>query len=83
MLGASRQLRSNLALSGFVGVDWRDYSFDGREDREASAGLALRWQWLRNLGVDFGYSHNRRDSDVATQTYRENRVSLTLTYTRD
>jgi hypothetical protein len=82
VLGASRQLRSNLALSGFVGVDWRNYRFDGREDRESSAGLALRWQWLRNLGLDVGYSHNRRDSDVATQVFRENRVSLTLTYTR-
>jgi hypothetical protein len=72
-LGLSRPLRETLSLNLYASIDRREYLLDARKDQDSLVGLALRWQWLRNLEVEFGASRARRSSDLASQAFEENR----------
>lgn len=82
-LGLSRPLRETLSLNLYASIDRREYQLDAREDQDSLVGLALRWQWLRNLEVEFGASRARRSSDLASQAFEENRYFLGILYRRD
>lgn len=82
-LGLSRPLRETLSLNFYASLDRREYTLEAREDRDSLYGLALRWQWLRNLELELGVSRASRRSDLTSQEFDENRYFLGLIYRRD
>lgn len=82
-LGLSRPLRDTLSLNFYASTDRREYTLAAREDRDSLYGIALRWAWLRNLELEFGASRAQRRSDLAAESFDENRFFLGLRYRRD
>jgi hypothetical protein len=81
-LALSRALRSNLELSGFAGIDRRDYTAINRDDRETTLGLRLDWRVATNLELEFGIVRDRRESSAVGEDYRDNRVFVGIVYSR-
>jgi hypothetical protein len=79
----SRPLRETLSLNVYASTDRREYTLAAREDRDSLYGIALRWAWLRNLELELGASRAQRRSDLAPESFDENRFFLGVTYRRD
>ncbi len=82
-LAVSRPLRETLTLNFYASTDRREYTLAAREDRDSLYGIALRWAWLRNLELEIGASRAQRRSDLAAESFDENRFFLGVTYRRD
>lgn len=77
-----RQVRPRLGIGAFAGHDRRSYDAVSRRDRDNRAGVFTNWQWSANLGLGATVSRASRSSNVPLQGYTDNRVLVTLTWTR-
>ncbi len=61
-----------------LGLAREEYDAQGREDRVARVGLGLRYLFDEHFYAGLRYAHERRDSDAAGATYRDNRLMFTF-----
>lgn len=75
-------LRPTLWLGGYVGHERRDYTNIDRVDDDLTYGLTANWQRTRHWLLTLTAAHQRRNSDVEEFGYKENAVTLSVTYQR-
>lgn len=79
-LGLDQTLRANLTGSLTAGYDWSSYSTIDREDRTASLGAGLRYQFSHSWDASLTYAFTSTESDVAASDYDRHLVSLSVAY---
>ncbi len=57
-------------------------TYDNRNYDVTSGSCGLRWAFLRWFSLSLDYAYTERDDDITTESYTDNRVSLTLTASR-
>jgi uncharacterized protein (PEP-CTERM system associated) len=71
------------ALSAQAGISQLEGEFEGAgEYSERRYDLALEWQFARTLALALSYDYGNRDSGIAGAEYKENRIWLTIGYSR-
>jgi hypothetical protein len=75
-------LRPELTLSAVAAAERLDYQTLDRRDRTVSVGLDLSRQWTRHWSAHISVDRQRRNSDVASQSYRETRIFLGVVFRR-
>ncbi len=72
----SRRLRRNLDLDLQGSYENKKFSLDQREDHDYIFDGGLSYSFTTNLSASLNYGYTRRDSNVATEEYVENSVSV-------
>lgn len=79
-LALDQTLRANLIGSLSAGYDWSSFSTVSREDRTASFGAGLRYQFARAWDANLTYAFSSTASDVRESDYDRHLVSLSATF---
>lgn len=78
--GVSRRLGNAWRLNLGIRASRNDYDNVDREDDNLSYLLGLSRRLTRTVSLDFSYRRVERDSNDATESFDENRYTLTLRY---
>jgi hypothetical protein len=79
-LGLEQTLRPNLTGSLNTGYEWSAYDTAGREDRTASVGAGLRYQFSRSWDAGLSYAFTSTSSNDPLSAYDRHLVNLSLAY---
>lgn len=77
-LNVDHELLRNLILNGSVRYRSEDYQGIQRSDNYYTAGFGATYRFTRNFFTTAGYTHERRESDVAGSSYSNNILSVRL-----
>jgi len=80
-LGLSLSRTLSGRVSANVGLSWNQQdraANDSAQTWQGNLGLSVRLG--QNTSLNMGYTYNKRDDDQPSESYEENRATLTLSY---
>jgi len=81
-LNLDYRLNSTLLLSAGANTEKTVYDALARRDRSTTYDISLSQQLTPHWGWRSSFTHQRRSSNVADQSYRENQIYFAVVYTR-